>query len=329
MMHRTVRRRAIAALFALSTTWLSCAAFAADYPDRPIRLIVPFTPAGATDVLARMVGDALSRRLGQQVVIENRPGAGGNIGAQLAMRSRPDGYTLIMAPTSIYAIAMTLYRTPGYDLLRDFAPVSTVSNAPHVLVAHPGVKLASVEALLARARSQPDTIAIASQGVGTVSHLEAEMLEQMAGVRFIHVPYKGSAPALVDLLGGRVSVMFDSVASALPQILAGKLVALAVAPAQRIAALPQVPTVAEAGIAGYSAESWLGILVPARTPRPIVARLNRELVALLDDPKIRAALVDRGFEPQSSSPETYESRMRADIMRWRKIVRAANVTLED
>lgn len=299
------------------------------YPDRPIRLIVPFTPAGATDVLARLIGDALGKRLGQPVVIENRPGAGGNIGARLAAKAAPDGHTLIMAPTSIFAIAMTLYRAPGYDLLADFVPVSTVANAPHVLVAHPGLQVGTLPALLARARAQQGVIAVASQGVGTVSHLEAEMLQQMAAVRFVHVPYKGSAPALVDLLAGRVPVMFDSIASALPHIRAGKLVALAVAPEARSTVLPDVPTVAESGLPGYRAESWLGILASARTPEAIVQRLNHELVTLLAEPELRQALVERGFEPQSCSSQQYRARMRADVARWREVVRASGVVLED
>lgn len=311
---------------------LACACqpgHARDYPARPIRLIVAFTPAGATDVLARMIAEGLGRRLGQPVTIENRPGAGGNIGAALAARARPDGYTLLMAPTSIMAIAMTLYRTPGYDLTQDFVPVSTIANVPHVLVADPGLNVTTLGELLARARARPGSIAFASQGIGTVSHLELAMLEQLTGTRFVHVPYKGSAPALLDLLGGRVVAMFDSIASALPQIQAGRLLPLAVAPPVRAAALPRVPTVAEQGIPGYRAESWLGILLPARAPEPVIRRLNRELVSMLADPGLRAALVERGFEPQSSTPEEYAVRIRADVARWGEIVRQAEVELED
>ncbi len=299
------------------------------YPDRPIRLIVPFTPAGATDVLARVVGDGLSKRLGQPIAVDNRPGAGANIGAALAAKAKPDGYTLLMAPTSIMAIAMTLYRYPGYDVVSDFVPISTLANAPHVLVAHPTLGVTTLQGLLARARAQPDRVIFASQGVGTVSHLELAMLEQATGAGFVHVPYRGSAPAMVDLLGGRVSAMFDSIASALPQIRAGKLIPIAVAPANRATALPQVPTVAEQGIVGYRAESWLGILVPARTPEAVVERLNRELVALLADPALRQALVERGFEPQSSSPAEFGVRIRSDVARWRKVVRDAKLTLEE
>ena len=302
---------------------------AESYPDRPIRLIVPFTPAGATDMLARIVGEGLSRRLGQPVTIENRPGAGGNIGAALAARARADGYTLLMAPTSIMAIAMTLYPTPGYDLAADFQPVATIANAPHVLVVDPTLQVHSLNALLERARRQPDTIVFASQGVGTVSHLELALLEQLTGTRFVHVPYKGSSPALVDLLGGRVSAMFDSIASALPHIRTGRLQPLAVAPSVRTSALPQVATVAELGVDGYRAESWLGILVPVRTPMPIVLRLSRELEALLADAAVRPSLVDRGFEPQWSTPAQFAARIRGDISHWRKVVRGAKLQMEE
>jgi tripartite-type tricarboxylate transporter receptor subunit TctC len=303
-------------------------ASAQGYPSRPLKLIVPFTPAGATDVLARLVGDELGRRLGQPVVIENRAGAGGNIGAQLAAKAPSDGYTLLMAPTSIYSIAMTLYREPGFDLTRDFATVSLVANAPHVLVAHPSLQASNLKQVIARARANPGGLSIASQGTGTVSHLEAEILQDMAGVTLVHVPYKGSAPALVDVVGGQVQLMFDSIASALPQIRAGKLVAVAVASDHRASLLPDVPTVAESGLPGYRAESWLSILVPARTPQPLIDRLNRELVALLGDARVRQQLVERGFEPQSSSPAQLRARIRADLASWGQVVRAARVSVE-
>jgi tripartite-type tricarboxylate transporter receptor subunit TctC len=303
-------------------------ASAQGYPNRPLKLIVPFTPAGATDVLARLVGEELGRRLGQPVVIENRAGAGGNIGAQLAAKAPPDGYTLLMAPTSIYSIAMTLYREPGFDLTRDFATVSLVANAPHVLVAHPSLQATNLKQVIALARANPGGLSIASQGTGTVSHLEAEILQDMAGVTLLHVPYKGSAPALVDVMGGQVQLMFDSIASALPQIRAGKLVAVAVASDHRASLLPNVPTVAESGLPGYRAESWLSILVPARTPQPLIDRLNRELVALLGDARVRQQLVERGFEPQSSSPAQLSARIRADLASWGQVVRAARISVQ-
>ena len=302
--------------------------WAQPYPTRPPRLVVPFPPAGATDVLARLVGEELGRRLGQPVVIENRPGAGGNIGAQLVARAAPDGYTLLMAPTSIYAIAMTLYQEPGFDIARDFTPVSTLANVPHVLVAHPSLPASNLKELVALAKARPRELAIASQGIGTVSHLEAEMLQQMAGIELTHVPYKGSSPALVDLLGGRTQIMFDSIASAMPQVRAGKLKAMAVAAERRASVLPDVPTVAEAALPGYRAESWLGILVPARTPRAVVERLNRELNALLADPKVRQTLVERGFEPQASTPEQFVERIRGDLLAWAKVVKAAGASVE-
>jgi tripartite-type tricarboxylate transporter receptor subunit TctC len=302
--------------------------WAQPYPARPPRLVVPFPPGGATDVLARLVGEQLGRRLGQPLVIENRPGAGGNIAAQLVARAAPDGYTLLMAPTSIYSIAMTLYKEPGFDVARDFTPVSTLANVPHVLVVHPSLPASDLKALVALAKAKPGELTIASQGTGTVSHLEAEMLQQMAGIALTHVPYKGSAPALVDLLGGRTQIMFDSIASAMPQLRAGKLRALAVAAEKRASVLPDVPTVAEAALPGYRAESWLGILAPARTPRAVVERLNRELNALLAEAKVRQTLIERGFEPQASTPEQFVERIRHDLLAWAKVVKASGATVE-
>ena len=322
---------ATAARIALLAAGLLCVTeppFAQDYPAKPIRLIVPFTPAGATDVLARIVGDGLSKRLGQKVVVDNRPGAGANIGAQLAARSAPDGYTLLMAPTSVYAIAMTLYTTPGYDLLRDFVPVSTIANVPHVLVVPASLPVSTTKELIALARSRPGLMNVASQGTGTVSHLEAEMFQSMTGVKLTHVAYKGSAPAQMDLLAGRVDLMFDSIAVSLPQLRAGKLKALGVCAEQRVAVLPGIPTLAEAGLAGYKSEAWLGILVPAHTPSHVVERLNRELVALLSDLQTRKTLTERGFEPLSSTPEQFSARMRAELLLWEKVVRASGAKVE-
>lgn len=296
------------------------------YPEKPIRLIVPFTPAGATDLLARLVGERLGERLGQPVVIDNRPGAGGNLGAELAARAAPDGYTLLMGPASIYAVSVTLYPKLGYDIRKDLVPVSLVANVPHVLLVNLDLPVASVPELIGLAKQRPGELNIASQGSGTVSHLEAELLKHMAGIDMVHVPYRGSAPALVDLVGGRTQVMFDSIASALPHIRAGKLRAIAVASKTRSPLLPDVPTVEESGIKDYSAHSWLGIFVPAGTPPAILSRLQRDVAAAVDNPKSRVRLIESGFEPKSSTSEAFAKLVREEIAKWAPVVRMSGAT---
>jgi tripartite-type tricarboxylate transporter receptor subunit TctC len=288
-------------------------------------MIVPFTPAGATDMLARLVGERLGAKLGQSVVIDNRAGAGGNVGAEIAARAAPDGYTLLMGPASIYAISATLYPRLGYDLAKDLTPVSLVANVPHVLLVNNDLPVRSVPELIQLAKKKPGELNIASQGSGTVSHLEAELLKHMAGIEMLHVPYRGSAPAILDLIGGRVHVMFDSIASALPHIRAGKLRAIAVASNTRSTLLPNMPTVAES-LPGYSAHSWLGIFVPAGTPQSIVQRLQRDLVAAIDEPKTQARLVEAGFEPKSSTQEDFAKLVRDEMEKWRPVVKMSGAT---
>lgn len=279
-------------------------------------------------MLARLVGERLSLRLRQPVVIDNRPGASGNLGAALVANASPDGYTLLMAPTSIYAIAATLYAQLQYDLLRSFVPISLVANVPHVLVVNADLPTRSVQDLIALARQQPGILNLANQGTGTVSHLEGELFKRMAGVDMLNIPYKGSAPAMLDLTAGRVQVMFDSIVSALPHIRAGRLRALGVTATTRSPLLAQVPTIEESGLKGYSAESLLGIVAPAATPRPVIERLNRELVALLQEAPTRDKLIAAGFEPASSSVDELAQRMRADLAKWAPIVKASGATPE-
>ena len=295
---------------------------------RPVRMIAPFTPAGATDILSRITADALSRRLGQNVIVENRPGAGGNLGGELAMRAAPDGYTILMAPSTVYAAGMTLYAKPKFDLAKDFIAVATIAYVPHVLVVAPEVKANSVRELIALAKAQPNALNMASQGVGTISQLEGELFQHMAGIEMTHVPYKGSQPAHVDLMGGRVQVMFDSVAAALPHIRSGRLRALAVTTPVRVAQLPDVPTIAEAALPGYIAESWLGIFVPAGVSKPIVARLDRELAALGADRAFTQKLAESGFEVRVQGPVAYAQLIQRETAHWAAVVKRANITLE-
>jgi tripartite-type tricarboxylate transporter receptor subunit TctC len=316
--HEAMTRNLLIAAIALLLGFAQV--FGAGYPDKPVKMVVPFTPAGATDLLARLVGEQLGKRLGQPVIIENRPGAGANVGAEIVAHSPNGGYTLLMGPASVYAISATLYPKLGYDLGRDLIPVALVANVPHVLLVNNDLPVKSVAELIALAKKQNGALNIASQGSGTVSHLEAELLKSMAGVEMTHIPYRGSAPALLDLMGGRVQVFFDSIASALPHIRAGKLRAIAVAAATRSPLLPDLPTVAEA-IPGYSAHSWLGVFVPAGTPKPVIDRLQREVALVVEDPKSRAKLMEAGFEPKSSSAEAFAKLVREEIDKWRPIVR--------
>jgi tripartite-type tricarboxylate transporter receptor subunit TctC len=305
-------------------------AHAADtpWPVRPIRLIAPFTPAGATDLLARLTAEALSKRLGQNVVVENRPGAGANLGAEVVARAAPDGYTLLMAPTTVYAAGTALYPKRSFDLLRDFAPIATVATVPHVLIAAPDVKAATPAEFARLAKASPGAFNLASQGVGTISHLEGEWWQAAAGIDLAHVPYKGSAPAHLDLTAGRVQVMFDSVAAALPQVRAQRLRAWAVTTPKRVAALPQVPTMVEAGYADFVAESWLGVLAPAKTPPAITARLAQELAVLAADAAFVAKLAEHGFDARAIVGADYVALMQRETTLWGDIVRRKQLVLD-
>lgn len=298
------------------------------YPSRPVRMIVPFTPAGATDILARMTAEELSRRLGKNVVVENRPGAGGNLGGELAARAPADGYTILMAPSTVYAAGTALYPRRSFSLERDFVPVSTVAYVPHVLVVSAQTPANSVRELVGLAKAKPGGLNIASQGVGTISHLEAELFQTMTGTRMVHVPYKGSAPAHVDLLGGRVQVMFDSVAATLPHIRSGRLKALGVTTPKRAVVLPDVPTITEAGVVGYVSESWLGILVPAKVPGEIVDRLSREVRFVVDLAAFARRLADHGFEAHASVGREYGALMKRETAYWGSVVRKAGIRLD-
>lgn len=298
------------------------------WPARPLRMIAPFTPAGATDILSRITAEALGKRLAQNVVVENRPGAGANLGGELAMRAAPDGYTILMAPSTVYAAGVSLYAKPKFDLAKDFIPVATLAYVPHVLVVAADVNVKSVQELIALAKARPNGLNMASQGVGTISQLEGELFQHMAGIEMTHVPYKGSQPAHVDLIGGRVQVMFDSVAAALPHIRSGKLRALGVTTPTRVAQLPDVPTIAEAALPGYVAESWLGIFTPAGVPKPVVTRLNRELAALGADPAFARKLSEAGFEVRVQGTDAYAELIQRETVHWAAVVKRARITLE-
>ena len=278
--HRTARLALnlvnLLALCVLSVA--SGAALAQAYPTRQIRLVAPFPPAGSIDLVGRPLATRMQEGLGQQIVFDNRPGAGGNIGAEIIAKAPPDGYSLLMAAVTTHAISATLYTKIGYDLQKDLAPISLVANSPHVLIANPALPVKNVRELIALARARPGELSWASQGNGTASHLEQEMLKSMAKIQATHIPYKGSSPALADLFGGQVALLFDSVPAVLHHIKAGKLRALAVATSRRSNVLPDVPTVAESGLKGFAAENWFGMMAPGATPKEIIARLNSEAI---------------------------------------------------
>jgi len=303
-------------------------AFAQVYPSNPIRLIVPFAAGGGNDNVARLVGKRLADGLGQPVLVDNRPGAGGVVGAELAAKSAPDGYTLFLGGVGSHAINPNLHEKLPYDPIRDFAPVALLAQAPLVLVVHPSVPARDIAEFLAYARAHPGRLNFASNGNGSSSQLAAVMFDSMAGVDMVHVPYKGLTPALSDLLSGQVQLMFSSVVAILPHIKAGKLRALAVTGAKRLASMPGLPTIAESGLPGYEASSWYGILAPAGTPREIVVRLNAELVKALEQPEVRNSLLAEGAEPVGGSPERFAAHILAEKERLGKLIRDAHIRLE-
>ena len=306
----------------------SAAAPAQDYPRKPIHLIVPFAPGGGNDTVARAIGMQLGAQLGQPVVIDNRPGAGGVVGAELAAHAAPDGYTLFLGGVGSLAVNPNLHAHLPYDPLRDFVPVTLLASAPSVLVVHPSVPAASLSEFTALARKNPGKLNYASNGNGSSAQLAAVLYESMAGVRMVHVPYKGLAPALVDLLAGEVQLMFSSMVAILPHIRAGRLRALAVTGRERSPLLPEIPTLAESGLPGYEAGSWYGILAPAGTPGAVVARLHEETVRALKEPQVRERLAAEGAQTMGTTPAQFERYIAAEYARTGKLLREASVKME-
>jgi tripartite-type tricarboxylate transporter receptor subunit TctC len=296
----------------------------ADYPDKPLRLIVPFPPGGATDPLARMLSQKLAAVFGQQVVVDNRPGAGTTIGAEIVAKSPPDGYTLFLGSIA-NAISAVLYSKLSYDVVRDIAPVTLLATTPGILVVHPTLPVKSVRELIALAKARPGELAYSSAGNGTPPHLAGALFSYLTGVKLIHVPYKGGGPAVIALLSGEVPLAFASLPSALPHVRAGKLRALGVTTVQRSPALPDVPAIGEAGVPDYAAETWYGLSVPAGTPKEIIARLHAETVKAFMLADVKERLDYMGFIGRLSTPDEYAAFQRSEIEKWRKVVNAANM----
>ncbi|MCD9119437.1 tripartite tricarboxylate transporter substrate binding protein [Cupriavidus sp. UGS-1] len=325
------RRRLLAAGVALATTFagVSGAAYAQDgYPTKPITMIVPFSAGGTTDILARIVGLQLGKALGQPVVIENRPGAGGNIGASLAAKAPGDGYTLFMGTIGTHAINQSLYSKLPYDPVKDFAPITRVAMVPNLVVVNPNVPAKSVKELIAYVKANPNKISYGSSGNGSSMHLSGELFNSMTGLNIQHVPYKGSAPAVNDLLGNQIGLMFDNLPSSYQHVKAGKLRPLAVTSAKRSPALPDVPTVAEAGVPGYEATSWFALYATGGTPKAIVDRLNAEVVKILAMPDVQKQMAGQGAEPNPEKPEQLAAFMKTEAAKWAKVVKASGATVD-
>ena len=317
-------RLVVAFLFALAALPVE----AQGYPSKPIRLICPFPPAGAVDIASRAIANEMTKSLGQPVAVENRPGAGGNLGAEAAARAAPDGYTLFMSTSGIQAINPALYSKMPVDVNKELVPVAPLVSLNNVLVLHPSVKANSVKDVIALAKAQPGKINYASSGNGTSIHMSGAMFTHLTGVDMIHVPYKGSGPAVTDLLAGQVMMMFDNIPSSLPHIKAGKLKALATTGAKRDPALPDLPTVAEAGVPGYESGVWFGVMVPAGTPKEIVARLNAEAVKGANAPDFQKRMKDLGYNIIPGTPEHMADMIKAEIARWTTIVKASGAKVD-
>ena len=319
-----ISRAAMALFCALMTT----AVWAQNYPGKPIRLIVAFPPGGSTDIVARLVGQKLGERLGQQVVIDNRGGAGGTIGTEIAARANPDGYTLTMGTTSTHVIAAGAYAKLKYDPIKDFDPITLVATTPYLLVVNPGVKVNSLKEFIALAKSQPGKLNYASAGTGTTTQLAMEMLKSAAGIDVVHVPYNGNGPANTATIGGQVQALFGSMPAVLAQAKAGRLRPLAVGTPKRSPSLPDVPSVVESGYPGFDASLWLGFFAPKGTPAPILKRLQNELVGVAQSPEMKEQLERNGAEPLTTSPAELTKLLKTEIDKYSKVIKAAGIKLE-
>lgn len=319
-------RLAIAAA-ALAASFAAPVAPAQNYPTKPIRLVAPFAPGGGTDISARILAEALGKSFDQTVVVDNRPGAGSILGTDIVAKSIPDGYTLLLGNISM-AFNAALYRKLPYDTLRDFIPISLVTDQPNILVAHPSIAAKSFKEFIALARQQPGKLTFASAGLGSGTHLAMELLLMSQNMDLVHVPYKGTGPALTALLGNQVTAFFSTFASALPHVKADRLRAFAVTSAKRTKALPAVPTVAESGVPGYEYSTWYGLLGPAGVPKPIIAKLNKTTVAVLNTPEVQQKYLAQGVDPIPSTSAHYSAYLKSETAKWTKVVRAAKIPLQ-
>jgi len=320
-----VKRCLIVAGLAVAAALLGQTAAAQEYPSKPIKFITPIAPGGLTDTLTRALGQRLSERVGQPVVVENRPGAGGLIGMDAAAKSAPDGYSIVMVYQGLASVNPILFKVPPYETLRDFVPIAQVATFPMVLVVNASAPIGSMKELIEQARAKPGSMNYGSAGNATTSHLVMELFKRKAGVDMLHIPYKGEAPALTELLGGRVAVTFNSLPSVLGHIRSGRVRALAIATKERSRLVPDVPTITELGVADLEVPGWYGVLAPAGTPRPIVERLSREFNAVVNEPDTRARLAAQGIDLGGTSSDAFGKWIREETERWRKVITDAGI----
>ena len=322
-----MKTRELLAVIGLSMLTLHAgAAIAQKYPAKSVRIVVGFQPGGATDIAARAIALKLNDALGGSFIVDNRSGAAGNIAAEIVAKANPDGYTMLMANSTI-AIP-SLFVKLAYDVRKDFAPLSLIAIGPSVLVVHPSLAVHDVKGLIALAKAKPKQLSFGSGGLGNVTHLAMELFAAMAGVDMVHVPYKGGAPSVIGLVSGEVHLLFSSIPAALPQINAGRMKAIGVSISQRSSALPDVPTIHEAGLSGYYAASWYGLLLPTGVPQSTIATLSREIVTIMRAPDIKERMLSQGFEPVGNDPEGFARFIREELPRWEKVVKAAGITAQ-
>ena len=329
-MNNRVFHRA-AAIFACVLTALAMqpGAWAADaYPAKPVRFLVGFPPGGANDLVARAVAARLGPRLGQQVVVDNRPGAGGNIATQQVARAAPDGYTMLLGSVSSLAMGPAMYREVGYDPLVDFAPVTQAVGVSSLLTAHPALPVKSLKELVALARRRPGQLNTGTPGAGSIAHLGLELFKRTAGIEVVHIPYKGGGPAVIDAMAGQIECLMSLVSTSAPHVRTGKLRGLAISSIQRSPALPEIPTIAESGYPGYEASGWLGLLFPAKTPDAIVQRVFKDVVAVINMTDVREQLLNVGIDPAPSSPDAFRAYIKAEFAKWGRLIREAGIRAE-
>ena len=318
----------IALAIGLAAFAFCTASFAQTWPAKPIKWIVPFAPGGTTDILARTIGEKLTVALGQPVIIENKPGAGGGVGADFTAKAPPDGYTIMGGTISTHAINASLYKTLPYDPVKDFVPITMIARVPNMLVVNPEIPAKNVAELIALLKANPGKYSFASSGNGTSQHLSGELFKSMAGVDMQHIPYKGSPPALQDVVAGQVAMTFDNITTAWPLAKGGKLRALAVTTAKRSAIAPDIPTLSESGLAGYEVGSWQGVFAPAGTPAPIIARLNTEIVKIINMPEVKEKLIALGAEPVGNSSDEFGATVKTEVVKWAEVVKKSGAKVD-